>query len=90
MQTKKCPWKNYRVEKAIKSRNRMWKKYSFTQDYGDYLKYVEKRKEVVKEIRKAKNYFEKKLVKSIKTNPKSFYSYYMCVLGLKQRTKLVH
>ena len=45
----------------------MWKKYSFTQDYGDYIKYVEKRNEVVKEIRKAKNNFEKKLVNSIKT-----------------------
>ena len=53
----------------------MWKKYSLNHDYGDYLKYVEKRNVVVKEIRKAKNNFEKKLVKSIKINPKSFYSY---------------
>ena len=33
------------------------------------------RNNVVKEIRKAKNTFEKKLVNSIKRNPKSFYSY---------------
>jgi len=74
-QQRKCPWINYRVKKAVKSRNRMWKKYSLNQDYGDYLKYVEKRNNVVKEIRKAKNTFEKKLVNSIKINPKSFYSY---------------
>jgi len=71
----KCPWINHRLKKAIKSRNRMWKKYTFTNDYGDYLKYVDMRNNVVKEIRTAKNNFEKKLVNSIKMNPKSFYSY---------------
>jgi hypothetical protein len=71
----KCPWINYKVKKTIKSRNRLWKKYSNTKDYGYYLKYVEMRNNVVKEIRKAKNIFEKKLVNSIKQNPKSFYSY---------------
>ena len=70
----KCPCINYKVKKAIKSRNRLWKKYSNTKDYGHYTKYVEMRNTVVKEIRKAQNTFEKKLVNSIKRNPKSFYS----------------
>ena len=85
----KCPWINFKVKKAIKSRNRMWKKYSNTKDYGHYLKYVEMRNNVVKEIRKAKNTFEKKLVNSIKRNPKSFYSYVRSkVLGLKTKDKV--
>ena len=52
---KKCPWVNYKVKKAIKSRNRMWKKYSFTKDNGDYLKYVWMKNDAVQEIRRAKN-----------------------------------
>ena len=41
----------------------------------DYRKYKKCRNLVVKELRKARNIFERKLVADVKNNPKSFYRY---------------
>jgi len=71
----KCLWLNTRVKKAIRKRNKKWKLYNATKRDIDYRKYKECRNLVVKELRKARNVFERKLVEDVKNNPKSFYRY---------------
>ena len=62
---------------------KMWSKYKESKTYNDWIEYKRVSNKAVKEYRKAKRKFEKKLVNNIKTNPKSFYSY----VRSKSRTK---
>jgi hypothetical protein len=71
----RCMWLNFETRKAIKARNRNWKKYILTKQYGDYIKYKQSRNKTVKAIRRAKNKFEKKLVSNVRKDAKSFYAY---------------
>jgi hypothetical protein len=56
---KRCMWLNYASKKAIKSRNRFWKKYIDSKAYSDFMKYKRARNRVVQAVRRAKNKFEK-------------------------------
>ena len=67
----KCLWLNTRVKKAIRKRNKKWKLYNATKRDIDYRKYKECRNLVVKELRKARNIFERKLAADVKNNPKN-------------------
>ena len=71
----RCMWMNWETRKSIKARNRYWKKYILTKQYGDYIKYKQTRNRTVKAVRRAKNKFEKKLVNNVKKDAKSFYAY---------------
>jgi len=51
------------------------KKFSLSGENVDYLQYTKIRNKAVKAVRAAKRKFEKKLAKTAKTNPKSFYAY---------------
>ena len=53
----------------------MWKKYTWTKQYQDYLKYVHARNAATKEVCRVKRNFEKRLAGDIKLNPKSFWKY---------------
>jgi hypothetical protein len=53
----------------------MWIKYRNSREYKDLVEYKKVQNKAVKEYRKAKRNFERKLAKDIKVNPKSFYVY---------------
>ena len=54
---------------------RMWTKYKENQSYNNWIEYKRVCNRAVKEYKKAKWKFEKKLAKDIKNNPKAVYSY---------------
>jgi len=56
---------------VIRKRNKKWKLYNATKKDIDYKKYKESRNLVVKELRKARNIFERKLAADVKNNPKN-------------------
>ena len=57
------------------SNSNRFKLYNATKRDIDYRKYKECRNLEVKELRNARNVFERKLVDDVKNNPKSFYRY---------------
>ena len=68
-------WMSSKALKAVKKKYHSWKRYTWTRQYQDYLKYIQARNAATKDIRGAKRNFEKKLAADIKTNPKSFWKY---------------
>ena len=68
-------WMNTSILRSVRKKRRMWKAYTATQEYQDYLAYKNFEKQVQKTVRQAKRRYERKLAKEAKTNPKQFYSY---------------
>jgi len=66
---------------AIRRRN---KKCTTGKD-SDYKRYKECRNLIVKELRKARKAFERKLASDVKSNPKSFYRYVRSKTKTKDR-----
>jgi len=65
-------WMNRVAKSARNFKFRMWVRYRQSRTYSDLSEYKIAQNKAVKEYRKAKRQFEKKLAKS---NPKSFYAY---------------
>ena len=61
--------------RSVKKKYHLWKKYTWTKQYQDYLIYVQARNAATRDVRRAKRDFEKKLAGDIKLNPKSFWKY---------------
>jgi hypothetical protein len=76
-------WMNRKALRARKNKMKMWTKYKESKTYNNWIEYKRVSNKAVKEYRKAKRKFEKKLVNNIRNNPKSFYSY----VRSKSRTK---
>ena len=74
-QRKTPRWLNKVAKAAMKYKSRMWHRYRESRTYNDLVEYKRAQNKAVKEYKKAKIEFEKKLAKDIKTNPKSFYAY---------------
>jgi hypothetical protein len=75
-QSKKYPrWMNKAAKAARNQKSKMWIKYRNSRQYKDLVEYKKVQNKAVKEYRKAKRNFERKLAKDIKVNPKSFYAY---------------
>jgi hypothetical protein len=75
-QSKKYPrWMNKAAKAARNQKSKMWIKYRNSREYKDLVEYKKVQNKAVKEYRKAKRNFERKLAKDIKVNPKSFYAY---------------
>ena len=68
-------WMNKNVMRVIRKKRRLWKVYTQTRDYSEYVAYKQVEKCVQKTVRRAKRNFERKLAKDIKKRPKDFYSY---------------
>ena len=66
---------NRNAKAAMKYKSRMWLRYRQSKSYNDMVEYKIAQRKAVKEYKKAKKQFERKLAKDIKTNPKSFYAY---------------
>ena len=74
-QRKTPRWMNKVTKSAMKYKSRMWHRYRESRSYNDLVEYRRARNKAVKEYKKSKIEFEKKLAKDIKSNPKSFYAY---------------
>ena len=73
---KKVPkWMNRNTIRARHSKVKLWKRYKLSKSYNDYVEYRRAQNRAIKEYRKAKLVFEKKLALDIKKNPKNFYAY---------------
>ena len=73
-------WMNQSLLRTIRKKRRLWRVYTTSDDYQDYMAYKSVEKEVQKSVRRAKRNYERNLAKHAKKNPKEFYSY------LKSRT----
>jgi hypothetical protein len=78
--SKKYPkWMNKVTRAARKHKFNMWTKYRQSRSSNDLTEYKKAQNRAVREYRKAKRQFEKKLAKDIQHNPKSF----MHMFGLR-------
>ena len=68
-------WINRKTKKLLRKKYHYWKKFSLSGEYVDFLQYKNIRNRAVKAVRAAKRKFERKLAKTAKANPKSFYAY---------------
>ncbi|MGE5822757.1 MAG: reverse transcriptase domain-containing protein [Nitrososphaerota archaeon] len=74
--SKKYPkWMNRAAKKARKYKSKMWYRYRQSSSYNDLVEYKRAQNKAIKEYRRAKKTFERRLAKDIKKNPKSFYAY---------------
>lgn len=67
-------WMTQNVMRVIRKKKRLFKHYSSTKEYRDYLEYKKAENQVKKTVRNAKKSFEKNLSKKGR-NDKKFYSY---------------
>ena len=68
-------WMKPALLRSIRKKRRMWRAYTTTDDYADYLAYKSFEKQVQKAVKQARRRYERKLAKQAKKNPKEFYSY---------------
>ena len=68
-------WMQRNTLRIIRRKRRLWKTYTTTRDYTDFLAYKKAESCVKTAVRNAKKQFEKKLTKELKNNPKVFYNY---------------
>jgi hypothetical protein len=78
-------WMTRRVEKEIKIKRRLWKKYTNTRDTTNLKNYINKEKEVKTMVRRAKRDLERKLVRGCKENPRPLMSYMKSMRGNRSR-----
>ena len=68
-------WLTPNVMRAVRKKRRLWKTYTLSNDYAEYMAYKRVEKEVKKAVRHAKYKYERELSKKAKKDPKAFYSY---------------
>ena len=73
--TYKPPWLNKSATKAIKSKQKAYKNYLANKTHYNEFKYKMMRNAVTTEVRAAKKYFEQRIAKESKDNPKAFWKY---------------
>ena len=64
-----------KVLRSVKKKHNLWKKFRYSQEDTDYVKYKKQENKASKLVRSAKREFEKKIAQNIKKDPKSFYKY---------------
>jgi hypothetical protein len=81
--TQKYPkWMSRDARHVQNYKSKMWIRYRKSRTYDDLVEYKRAQNKAVKQYRKAKRKFEKKLSFDVKANPKPFYSY------IRSRTKV--
>ena len=73
--SRKQPWFRKKVKEAVRKKQLLFKKSKRTNQYVDKLAYVRQRNETGEIIRNAKRNYEAQIMRSVKTEPKKFYSY---------------
>jgi hypothetical protein len=77
-------WMQQNIIRTIRKKRRLWKTYTKSKDYEEYLAYKKVEKETRSLVRKAKKKFERKLAREAKRKPKLFYSYLRSKTSNKQ------
>ena len=72
---KKTIWSDHNCLRAVKLKNKRWKKFSKSSNYNDFVEYQIATNKAVKAVRTVKLKFAKKLAKQVKEDPKSFFAY---------------
>ena len=78
----------YMTKEAMKQKKKkyhLWKKYTETQEYIDFVRFTRQRNELRSLTRKLQQEFEKKLAQEVKGNPKAFWKYAQSRLKTKTR-----
>ena len=68
-------WMRGNCMRLIRKKRRMWKVYTTSRDYQDYIAFKDIEAKVKKTVHKAKKELERKLAFEAKKNPKAFYKY---------------
>ena len=76
---------DHKCLRAVKLKNKRWKKWSKSSNYNDFVEYKIARNKTVKAVRKAKLKFEKKLAKQVKEDPKSCFAYVISISKTKDK-----
>ena len=72
--TKPC-WMNNKIFRKIKKKYHAYKRYLVTKQGEDYQKYIKRRNDCTREIRKAKKKHEANIANESKNNPSKFWKY---------------
>ena len=72
--TKPC-WMNNKIFRKIKKKYHAYKRYLVSKEGKDYEKYIKRRNECTREIRKAKKKHEQNIANDSKNNPTKFWKY---------------
>ena len=68
-------WMNNKIFRKIKKKYHAYKRYLVTKQGEDYQKYIKRRNDCTREIRKAKKRHETNIANESKTNPSKFWKY---------------
>ena len=71
----KPKWMDHYCVRKVKKKYHAWKRFSYSRGYNAYQDYCKARNAATKAIRFSKRKFEKGVADSIKTSPKSFWTY---------------
>jgi len=71
---KKPMWMTSKILKSVKKKHRLWQRWKEHNDDNLELKYKKQANKAAKALRLVKRDFERKVVKNIKTDSKSFFS----------------
>ena len=82
----KEPWMTKSARKAINKKHYAWLRWTDSPSHRLYSQYIQERNRTTKKIRKAKKWYERKIAKLSKANPKLFYKY----CNFKGKKKLNH
>jgi hypothetical protein len=81
----KPKWMTKAAMRAARSKYHLWKRYTASKSYQDYLDYKRALNKATREVRNAKRNFEQKLAQNIKKDSKSFYAYTRSKLKTKDK-----
>ena len=68
-------WMKNNILQLIGKKRRLWSWYQGTKEYESWQAYKKIQGEVTKAVRNAKKFFERKLSRNSKSNPRAMYSY---------------
>lgn len=71
----KPPWMDNYCLRLVEQKYKAWKRYTFSRNRADYIKYCEIRNKVTRSVRFAKKKFERGISMEVKDNPKSFWKF---------------
>ena len=79
---RKPPYIAAKVFKLKNQKDRLWKKYSFSGDTLDYLRYTQKRNEIRELTHSLRVNYERNITNCLKSNPRRFWTH------VKSKTKI--
>jgi hypothetical protein len=72
---RKPRWWTKKIEHLRKRKLALWKRYTTSNDYDDYVRYKQELNKATQEIRASKRKLEQRIARKIKEDPKAFHAY---------------